>query len=161
VCRARRCSTSGHFFKLHRAEYYDRLQAVRIAGDWEGWLRFFLRGVAATATEATATAEWIFELREQHRTLVLEQLGERGVAVLSELFRQPVVNVNHVAGVLGVTFATANRLVTELERLGVLLEVTGQRRGRLYRYQAYLAVFEDSAPPASGEPRDAASEGES
>jgi Fic family protein len=150
-----------HFFKLHRAEYYDRLQAVRIAGDWEGWLRFFLRGVASTAAESTATAERIFELREQHRALALEHLGAKGVAVLTELFRQPVVNVNHVARVLDVTFATANRLVTELERLGVLLEVTGQRRGRLYRYEPYLALFEDSAPTGPPDLGDATSEGAS
>ncbi len=56
-----------YYFKLHRTEYYDRLMAVRLKGDWEGWLRFFLRGVVQTAREASATAGSIFELREAHR----------------------------------------------------------------------------------------------
>jgi Fic family protein len=56
-----------YYFKLHRTEYYDRLMAVRLAGDWEGWIRFFLTGVVQTAREATETAEQLFELRESHR----------------------------------------------------------------------------------------------
>ena len=78
-----------HYFKLHRAEYYDRLTAVRLKGDWEGWLRFFLQGVAATAEEATETAERIFELREKHRAIVIEEVGAGGLKLLSELYEQP------------------------------------------------------------------------
>ena len=63
------------YFKLHRAEYYDRLMAVRVEGDWEGWLRFFLRGVAQTAEEEAATAERLFELREQHSQRPSSSMG--------------------------------------------------------------------------------------
>ena len=140
-----------HFFKLHRAEYYDRLQAVRVDGDWEGWLRFFLRGVAETAQEAAATAERIFELRERDRALVMEQTGANGLKLLSALFGLPVVNVTSVAGSLGVTFPTANRLVASFQELGLLVEVTGQRRSRVFRYEPYLRLFDDPAPSASVE----------
>jgi Fic family protein len=133
-----------HYFKLHRSEYYDRLDAIRSRGDWEGWLRFFLDGVAATAREATATAERIFELREQHRALVLDLgLGPNGLALLSFLFQQPMVDVKSVAKELGVTFPTANRLAASFEDLGLLRETTGQRRSRRFRYEPYLSLFTD------------------
>lgn len=133
-----------YYFKLHRTEYYDRLMAVRQRGDWEGWLAFFLRGVAATADEATNTAERIFELRERHRTLVINAVGANGLKLLSALFQRPLVNVNYVGRVLDVSFPTANRLVARFEELELLREVTGQRRGRLFRYEPYLRLFDDA-----------------
>jgi Fic family protein len=137
-----------YYFKLHRAEYYDRLMAVRLGGDWEGWLRFFLRGVAETAEEATDTAEQIFALRERNRSQVMEEAGTNGLRLLSILFQRPLVNVNLVADALGVTFPTANRLVARFEDLGVLREVTGQRRSRMFRYEPYLRLFDEPAPVA-------------
>jgi Fic family protein len=133
------------YLKLHRSEYYERLMAVRMRGDWEGWLSFFLRGVAETAEEASDTAEKIFELREHHRTLVLADSGTNGLKLLSALFEQPLVNVNLVSRVVGVAFPTANRLVTKFVELGLLQEMTGQRRSRIFRYEPYLRLFDDSA----------------
>jgi Fic family protein len=135
-----------YYFKLHRAEYYDRLMAVRLRGDWEGWLRFFLRGVAETARQATETAERIFELRERNRTLVLEDAGANGLKLLSMLFQRPLVNVNVVSRDLEVSFPTANRLVGRFQELGLLREVTGQRRSRLFRYEPYLQLFDEPEP---------------
>jgi Fic family protein len=140
-----------HYLKLHRAEYYDRLQAVRLSGDWEGWLRFFLRGVGVTAEEAASTAEQIFELRERHRAVVIAEVGTNGLKLLSQLFRSPLVNVNFVARQLGVTFPTANRLVGRFQELGVLDEVTGQRRSRLFRYEPYLRLFDEPRAAAMAE----------
>ncbi len=139
-----------YFFKLHRTEYYDRLMAVRLRGDWEGWLRFFLEGVSTTATEATATAEQIFDLREKHRATVLEEAGPKGLLLLSELFRRPLINVSVAAQVLGVTFPTANRLIGRFEELGLVVEVTGQRRSRLFRYEPYLRLFDEPENAANG-----------
>ena len=132
-----------YYFKLHRAEYYDRLMAVRLTGDWEGWLRFFLRGVAETAEQATDTAERIFELREQNRSLVLGDTGPNGLRLLSMLFNRPLINVNAVGRDLDVSFPTANRLVARFEELGLLRELTGQRRSRLFRYEPYLRLFDE------------------
>ncbi len=140
-----------YYFKLHRAEYYDRLMAVRLRGDWEGWLRFFLRGVAETAEQATDTAERIFERRERNRALVLNETGTKGLLLLSILFQRPLVNVNAVSRALDVAFPTANRLVASFEELGLLREVTGQRRSRLFRYEPYLQLF-DEPPSASIDP---------
>jgi Fic family protein len=134
-----------HFFKLHRTEYYDRLMSVRLGGDWEGWIRFFLRGVHQTAREATETAERLFELRESHRSLILENnLGQNGLKLLSNLFQRPLVNISLVAALLGSTFPTASRLVSAFEELGILKEITGQKRSRVFRYEPYLALFDDT-----------------
>lgn len=134
-----------YYFKLHRTEYYDRLMSVRLTGDWEGWVRFFLRGVVQTAKEATETAEQLFELREAHRSLILNNnLGQNGLLLLSSLFQRPLVNINVVASVLGSTFPTASRLVIAFEDLGLLREITGQKRSRLFRYEPYLALFDDA-----------------
>ena len=129
-----------YYFKLHRAEYYDRLMAVRMSGDWEGWLRFFLRGVCVTAEEATSTAERIFELRERHRAEVMNETGANGLKLLAALFQRPLVNVNSVKSELGVSFPTANRLDGRFEELGYLREVSGQQRARIYRYDLYLRL---------------------
>lgn len=133
-----------HYLKLHRAEYYDRLMAVRLTGDWEGWIRFFLAGLAQTAREATETAERLFELRESHQRLILEQnLGPNGLALLPHLFQRPLVNINLVAELLDSAFPTASRLVAGFEKAGILREITGQRRSRVYRYEPYLELFEE------------------
>lgn len=132
-----------HHFKRHRAEYYDRLTAIRLRGDWEGWMRFFLDGIATTAAEAKTNAERIFVLREEHRALVIEHAGPNGLRLLSELFRQPLIDVGRAATALEVTFATANKLIARFEDLEILRETTGQRRSRRFRYDSYLDLFDD------------------
>lgn len=133
-----------HFFKQHRTEYYERLQAVRDRGDWEGWLAFFLRGVASVSREATETARRILALREDHRAKVTAGLGRaagNGHKVLEQLYQRPIVSVADVQELTGTTYTAANNLVSRLVELGVLMEATGYRRNRLFRYQAYIALF--------------------
>jgi len=135
-----------HYLKQNRAEYYDRLMAIRRSGDWEGWLRFFLRGAAETATEATETARAILALREQHRESVQSTAGLNGVRLHDLLFDRPLVNVNLVKASLGVSFATANNLVGQFEEMGLVREITGGRRRRVFRYDSYLALLRDDTP---------------
>jgi DNA-binding MarR family transcriptional regulator len=98
--------------------------------------------VADTASEATATAQRIFELREQHRAQVLEeQLGPNAFKLLSLLFESPIINVTFVSEHIGVTFATANKLISRFEDLGLVREITGMRRSRRFRYDPYLRLF--------------------
>lgn len=133
------------FLKAHRAEYYDRLMAIRERGDWEGWLLFFLRGVESTAGEATRTADAIVDMLELHRGL-LHDLGPgiNGVRLLDLLYQRPVVNIGVVIEGLGVTFRTASKLVEQFRSLGLLEEITGGQRNRRFRYTPYLALFEDA-----------------
>lgn len=137
-----------HYFKRHRQEYYDRLQAVRDAGDFEGWLAFFLRGIAEVSVEAADTAGRILELRETHRRGITESLGRaagNGHRVLERLYEQPILSVKDVQALLGTTFPGSNQIVQRLVDLGVLREITGQMRHRRFRYDAYVHLFEESA----------------
>ncbi len=142
-----------HYLKRHRSQYYDRLMAIREAGDWEGWLKFFLGGIAETADEAVETARAILNLREQHRGLLQEkELGVSGLRLLDLLFEQPLVNVNAVESYLKVSFVTANKLVEQLQKLRLLKETTGGQRNRRYRYAPYLALFESEGETSKTAP---------
>jgi Fic family protein len=132
------------FLKHHRAEYYDRLMAIRNDGNWESWNSFFLRGVAETAEEATETARAIVTMRENHRYVVQDSgLGRNELRLLDLLFVRPLVNTSVVMHSLEVTDVTASRLLERLGRIGLVDEVTGQRRGRIYRYTPYWKLFQD------------------
>ena len=132
-----------YYLKRQRAAYYDRLTAIREDGDWEGWLRFFLTGVRATAEEAVGTARAIVALREQHQTTAADVGGVNGVKALDTLFERPLVNVNLLAQALEVTFATANRVIDSLQGAGIVDEITGGRRNRVFRYTPYLRLFRE------------------
>ncbi len=139
-----------HYFKRHRAEYYERLQAIRDTGDWEGWLAFFLRGVASVSLEATDTARRILALREDHRARVTQGLGRaagNGHKVLEHLYQRPIVAVADVEALTATSYTAANNLVSRLVELGVLVEATGYRRNRLFRYQAYIDLFGEGGEP--------------
>jgi len=124
------------YLKAHRAEYYDRLTAIRQSGDWEGWIKFFLRGVSEVSQAATDTARKILALREEHRQRVKHQ------ALLDYLFEQPLVSIQMVQKRLGCGFPTARKYVEQFAKQGILRETTGFQRNRLYRYDTYLSLFE-------------------
>ncbi|MDI3259360.1 MAG: Fic family protein [Sinobacteraceae bacterium] len=136
-----------HYFKQRRAEYYERLQAVRDAGDWEGWLGFFLQGVEVVSREATATAAAILRMREDYRGKITEHLGRaaaNGQRVMDRLFEHPIVSVATVREWLGITPAGANQIVARLEGIGLLREITGYARNRRFRFDPYLRLFEEA-----------------
>jgi hypothetical protein len=134
------------FLKRHQARYFEHLTAVRSAGAWEHWLAFFLEGVAESARGATQTAMSIHRLRENDRTRTLSSGGGKyDVALLDVLFRQPLVNSNWVQQHLDVTSPTANKALARLCEVGILREVTGNKRNRTYRYDAYVDLFESVA----------------
>ncbi len=131
------------FLKRHRAEYYDRLMSIRDDGDWEGWLRFFIRGVAETAEEATVKARAIVGLRETQRAIIQgDGLPTNAFRLLDLLYERPLIDVRLAHRKLEVSFATANKLVERLCHLGFLSEVTGRKRDRIFRFAPYLALFE-------------------
>ena len=143
-----------HFFKQHRTEYYEHLQAIRDHGHWEQWLAFFLRGIASVSREATETARRILALREDHRTAVTTILGRaagNGHRVLESLYQHPTVSVAKVQELTGTTYTAANSLVSRLVTLGVLQEATGNKRNRVFLYAPYIAIFGDNTPGASDE----------
>jgi Fic family protein len=137
-----------HYFKQRRSEYYERLQAVRDAGDWESWIAFFLDGVIEVSQQATHTAAAILRMREAFRTRITEGLGRaaaNGQRVMDRLFDHPIVAVATVREWLGLTPAGANQIVARLEGIGLLREITGYARNRRFRFEPYLQLFEETA----------------
>lgn len=141
-----------HYLKLHRAEYYDRLMAVRSTGDWEGWLRFFLAGVEFVAREAEATGSRIVELREDCRSEVLAEFTSTTapLVLLDELFNRPIINVPTARDALTMSYVAANSLIGRFCDLGILVEITGNKRNRLFRFDRYVDLFDHEDPIPTG-----------
>ena len=127
------------FLKAHRAEYYDRLTAIRTHGHWEAWLKFFLRGISSTARAATQTARDIVALQAAHRAAAANTAY--ALKLLDHLYQQPYVNAKTCAQVTGCSMPTAIKLLEDLRARTWLHETTGQQRNRVYRYQPYLDLF--------------------
>lgn len=133
-----------HYLKQYRTEYYEALQRTRDVGDWEGWLKFFLRGVGSVAAQATNTAREIVDLRENHRSIITDNFGSsgaNGARLLEYLYKRPTVTVNQVKDVLKISFASANNLVDRFCQRKILFEVTGQARNRVFSYVPYIDLF--------------------
>jgi Fic family protein len=136
-----------HYFKKYRSEYYDQLQAVRDTGNWEAWLKFFLRGVYEVAQEASVTARHIVNLKEAHRQLVLDSMKRKSgnaIALLESLYFRPIFTVEHAQAITNLSYSNANALMKDLIQMELVSEITGQKRNRTFSYAPYLAVFEDN-----------------
>jgi Fic family protein len=133
------------YLAARRDEYYDSLSAVHNDGDWERWLTFFLRAVLDVSMQATATVDAIRDMREAHRQLVARKLSRLSFApaLVDLLLRNPIVDARMVERTLGCTYPTANNAIERFVDLGLLREVTSQQRYRLFRYEPYLALFEE------------------
>ncbi|MGH9387847.1 MAG: Fic family protein, partial [Vicinamibacterales bacterium] len=111
---------------------------------WEGWLTFFLRGVADVSLEAADTARKILAVREDHRLRITNGLGRAagsGQRVLDHLYERPIISVVDVRALTQTSFQSANQLVQRLVEIGVLAEITGQARHRRFRYDPYVNLF--------------------
>ena len=135
-----------HYLRRHRSAYYDALQSTRDSGDFEGWLKFFLGGVAEVSREAADTAGKIITLREAHRELIMsrsERSGVQGLRLLESLFARPIVSINQISERLDLTYASALRLADRFTAWGLLIEITGNARNRLFEYRQYIDLFAD------------------
>ena len=131
------------FFERNRASYYDALTRVRVSNDLIHWVRFFLQGVADTATKGRDVFRQILALRmeAEQQILVLGKRVPNARQVLNLLYRQPMITAVDIEHALGVSTPTANALIRDLQKLGLLVEVTGQLRGRAYVFDRYLSLF--------------------
>ncbi len=133
-----------HYLKGERAEYYRRLQMVREKDDIEGYLRFFLNGVAEAALEASDRSHKILDLKERTKRTVLREMGRnssKGLLLMEGLFLRPVVQVRNVMELTGLSFQNSRFLVEEFVEMGVLTEMTGQKRNRKYEFGEYLELL--------------------
>lgn len=140
------------YFKTHRQRYYDLLQKVRTDGAWEDWLAFFLEGVEETARQAADAATRILTLFREDRN----RIGELGRAAASALRvheyvqTKPYLSIPAAAQALGISAPTVTTSVRHLEDLGILREVTGRQRGRVFVYGRYFAILSEGTEPLRG-----------
>lgn len=137
------------YLKTHRADYYRLLQEVREHGAWEAWLDFFLTGVADTANQAFDAATRIVELFKADRERITAESERAGSALrIHDLFQQnPYLTANLLVERTGLSAPTVNAALADLERLGIVDEVTGRRRGRVFGYRRYLAILSEGTDP--------------
>ena len=132
------------FFKLHRQNYYDKLNAVHEKDDLEGWLKFFIEGTTITADKAVETARKILQLRDNdvQKVMSLGRSAQKAKQLLDYLYKMPLVRVKTVEKISGLKNPNALALVSKFIKLGILKETTGQKRNRVFSYQNYINLFE-------------------
>lgn len=138
-----------YYFKLHRQEYYDRLNLVREKGDYEQWIQFFLKGVIWTSGSALETIKQILALADQHKKLLLHKKISSPLAIvlLDYLFVKPYVSIQEVSDSFHISFQRAQALVLQFVDIGILKEITGKKRDRCFSYWEYLDCLSEGTNP--------------
>ncbi len=137
------------YFKANRGAYYELLERVRSKGDWEAWLDFFLIGVRDTAEQAATAARGILSLFDEDQRKI-ESLGRAAASVLrvfQHMQRNPIVAIPTAARKIGISSPTVAKSLAHMVRLGILHEVTGKERHRLFVYDKYLAILNEGTEP--------------
>lgn len=138
-----------YYFKLHRQEYYDRLNLVREKGDYEQWIYFFLKGVIWTSESALDTIKQVLALADTHKKrLIKEKISSPlGIGLLDYLFVKPHVSTHEVAEHFQMSFQTAQTLINHFVEMEILREITGKKRDRRYSYWQYLEYLSEGTTP--------------
>jgi Fic family protein len=132
------------FLETHRRHYYENLMLVRANNDISQWFRFFLTGVIETAEKGIKTFDSILKLQKQV-DMDLLTLGRRSVnaqKIMAYLYTKPLLNAEMINEVAGISYPSAYKLIGDLERLGILKEITGGRRNREYIFEKYINLFQ-------------------
>ena len=133
------------FFERHRRLYYDHLLAVSTQGTWREWLEFFLEGVALEARDASTRLSQLSQLQREYRER-FAGMTMNALKAIDTLFGQPIITVRQLERTLGLTFEATRRIVARLEEVGILFEITGRKRDRLYVAKEIIQVLEQATP---------------
>ncbi len=131
------------YFKTHRQYYYELLNNVRLTGNWEAWLDFFAEAVIATATQAVDTARQLIDLAGEHRDKIngLGRAAASALRVHRTLMERPIATAGWLVEKIGITPATINKCLDHLEHLGIVRELTGKKRNRIFSYTGYVEIM--------------------
>jgi len=135
------------YFERHRQLYYDNLNNVRVKNDLIQWIKFFLVGIIETSDKGITAFKSILKLKEEIEDKKLPKLGKKlptAKQLMKYLYKKPVVNVQEIQEELKVSLPTANSLISDFERLGILYKKTGYRRNREFEFTEYLNIFKDN-----------------
>ena len=137
------------YFKEHRTEYYAHLTAVRETGDWEAWIEFFANGVRETASAAVDTAQRLVSLfaRDRERVLMSGRTANSLLRVFDALRERPIATAATLSERGAVSLPTANRMLAQLQTLGIAHELTGRKRDRLFSYAEYVRILSEGTTP--------------
>jgi Fic family protein len=137
------------YFKQHRQQYYDLLQSVRLTGDWESWLHFFLTGVQETATQAGQTAHALMQLAaaDEKRIASIGKASGSALRVHRLLQTQPVLSIASASHELKLSVPTVTASMDHLTKLSITRETTGRNYGRIYAYDKYLGILSEGTEP--------------
>ncbi|MFC1631255.1 Fic family protein [Candidatus Omnitrophota bacterium] len=132
-----------HYFKQNRLEYYDRLMAIRDQGDFESWIKFFLKGIIYVSNEAVETSHKIINLQKEDKAKIEQTHKKPSKLVLfhEKLFERPIVSIKDIAGMMNVTFPTAKDICLKFVKLSILKEATGKERNKIYVYKNYVDIL--------------------
>jgi Fic family protein len=146
------------YLKRNRSEYYDSLQRIRLSGDWENWLKFFLKGVAEVSQQGVETMQRLLALFARDRDRLQSSLGARraltALRVHDVLTQRAVTSIPFAARATGLTAPTVSAAIEELEKLGVVREMTARQRNRQFLYGEYFRTLDEGVGPAESAARD-------
>lgn len=139
------------YLKSNRDEYYRLIQSVRETGDWESWIRFFLTGVIETAQQATDTAKSIIALFEKNKELIEKSGKSTGAILTIHAFMQhhPFATTTKIKQKTKLSLPTILRSLTALEKIGIIQEITGKERNKIFAYTKYIAILNQGIEPSS------------
>jgi Fic family protein len=130
------------YFETHRLSYYDHLLAISQRGEWENWLIFFLEGIESQSNDAIARIERLLPLQQTYyERISADRAYKRLVQAVDILFERPILNIRQLEEAMGVPYRTAQRYIEKLELFGIIREVTGRARNRMYRADEILSAL--------------------
>lgn len=131
------------FFERHRSLYYDNLMRVRTHNDLNQWLRYFLTGVIETAKKGVNTFDAILQLQRQIEVKInsLGKKSKEAGKIVSYLYQNPIVDAQKMSEITDRSLKTVYNLIAELENIGIIKEITGASRGKLYAFDDYITLF--------------------
>ncbi len=133
------------YFKTHRDTYYDHLQQVRVNGNWEGWVEFFLTAVKETSQKATATASELIKLGQEDKKII-QNVGRSAGSVFrvhQALLQRPIISISKICEMTDLWATSATTAIGHLEKAGIVKEITGRKRNRLYKYVKYFDILNE------------------
>jgi len=138
------------YFKMNREQYYDLLQDIRTSGDWERWVKFFLRGVVETAGQAVQTAKALVQQINSDQKRIQQipgRISGSATQVHLALQQRPVASIKELARLASLTQPTVTTVLEKLQEIGIVKEATGQKRNRLFMYDSYIHILSDGTTP--------------
>jgi len=133
------------YFKKHREEYYRLLDLVRQEGDWEAWLDFFLEGVEQTANGAVMTAQRLIKMfaEDEEKLKTLKRAAISAMNIFNVFRSRPILTIGEVCKRSGMTFPSASKAIENLIKVGIVQEITGKQRDRIFVYKQYLLILSE------------------